>query len=159
MYRRNPSAEIRDQLKFALELHRLVDDPGKQSLSSFPVPDPTGKDLFAETKAKEVRTEPGSTYELWQRLVREAQIVTSPREDQYYGLTLRNESEVPLYFFVIYFNPSDCSIDVRPPEFGTELWRRLTPRTFCAAMVSPQEQRRYDARESWVLTRYRSHLA
>ncbi|KZT66779.1 hypothetical protein DAEQUDRAFT_739795 [Daedalea quercina L-15889] len=107
LYRFNHPESGCRALRPRVELHRLERSRKAETgnwLRPALVPSTDKGDLFGE--AKKVHHSPHSTYKLHDA-VKEAEIYDMA---PYYGLTLFNDSEVDLYPYVFYFDPSTCAI-------------------------------------------------
>ena len=102
LYRRNPHTPIKRS--FEVRLHQLQNqaDSGLR-----PVLNPSGEDFFGEP-AEDVICPEWSSCRV--DSVKHAVITNMA---PYYGLTLVNTSEFDLFPYVFYFDPNDCSVQVR----------------------------------------------
>jgi hypothetical protein len=111
LYRRNDPSPLKGLI--TVRLHRLEK---QQSNRLFPIYAPASDDLLS-CDPEPIIYAGGGPFEVPE--VKEAVI---PNDDNFYGLTLENHSQLDLFPYVFYFDPSDYSIQVRP--------RFLASRTF-----------------------------
>jgi hypothetical protein len=102
LYRHNDPSPLQGLL--TVRLHRLE---MQQSNRFTPIYAPTGDDLLS-CDAEPIIHVDGGTFEVPD--VKEAVI---PEDDNFYCLTLENRSQIDLFPYVFYFDPSDYSIQVR----------------------------------------------
>lgn len=101
LYRRNPHAPVKAMVSVELHCLEIAPNSGLQ-----PILRPVGKNLF-DSPAEDVLCAEESSLRV--DPVRDA-IITDL--DPYYGLTLVNASDVDLFPYVFYFDPSDYSVQV-----------------------------------------------